>query len=48
VRFRPIKLAEIPNVDNVTVKNEIAGFNGIKIFEKLVGMTTNGAKVNIR
>jgi hypothetical protein len=47
VRFRPVSLAELPHVDDVTVENKFFGLYRLEVSEKLFGMTAIGSEMNI-
>ena len=48
MRLRPVSLAELPHVDNVTVEDYLFWFDGLEITKELFGVASKGAKMDIR
>ncbi len=47
VRLRPISLAELPHINDITIQNEFFGSDCFKISEELLCSTAIGAEMNI-
>jgi len=47
VGLRPIALAELPHINNVTIQNEGLGGDGLEIAKKLLCMASVSAQVNV-
>jgi hypothetical protein len=46
--FGPIALAELPNIDNVTIEYQVLHFYTFEVTKQFLGMASIGTQVNIR
>src|SRR5690606_38118196 len=47
VRFGPIPFAELPDIDDVTIKDELFRSDALQVSEQLFGMASVGAEVYV-
>ena len=45
--FWKIRFPKLPDINNVTIKNEDFRFNRFQIIEQFIGMTAVGSEMNI-
>ena len=48
MRLGPVTLAELPHVDDITIKNKGLRRDGFEIAKEFFGVTAVGAEMNIR